>query len=82
MSIASARKFLFHVLQDAALRDALNGAGDEAARQAVLAEAGFQFTAHEFEEASRNELTLCQTEELASRLREINQWWQILQRFG
>lgn len=69
-------------MQDAALRDALNGADDEAARQTVLTEAGFQLTAHEFEEAWRNELTLCQTEELASRLHEINQWWQILQRFG
>ena len=82
MPIADARKFLLEVMQDAALREALNEAEDEAARQAVLAEAGFRFTAHEFEEAWRNELTVCQTEELASRLHEVNQWWQILQRFG
>lgn len=82
MPIADARKFLFEVMQNTALRDALNEANGEAERQAVLAEAGFQFTMQEFEEAWRNELTTCQTEELASQLHEVNQWWQILQRFG
>ena len=82
MPIADARKFLFEVMQNAELRDALNGAADEAARETVLAEVGFRFTAHEFEEAWRHELTVCQTEELASRLHELSQWWQILQRFG
>jgi len=82
MPIADARKFLFEVMQNSALRDALNEAEGGAARQTVLVEAGFRFNEHEFEEAWRHELTACQTEELASRLHEVNQWWQILQRFG
>lgn len=82
MPIADARRFLREVMQNAALRDALNEADGEVARQAVLAEAGFRFTAYEFEEAWRSELTTCQSEELAQRLHEANQWWQILQRFG
>ena len=82
MPVADAREFLFEVMQNDALRDALNAAQDEAERQVVLDEAGFRFTADEFEEALRNELTVCQTEELAGRLHEVNQWWQILQRFG
>jgi predicted ribosomally synthesized peptide with nif11-like leader len=82
MPIADARNFLSEVMQNTALRDALNEADGEAARQAVLAEAGFRFTADEFEEAWRNELTTCQTEELAGRLHEVNQWWQLLLRFA
>lgn len=82
MTIAHARKFIRRVMEDDDLRDRLNMAADESARIEALADEGLRFSLDEFEEAWRNELTKCQTEEKADQLADLNQWWQLLSRMG
>lgn len=77
MPIADARRFLFDAMDSGELRRAINLAADKAAREAVLAEAGYRFNGAELEEAWRNELTRCQTEELAADLHGIFEWWRM-----
>lgn len=79
MSIETARKFLRQAAHDQDLRDRLNTAEGVEARQQILQEAGLAFCGCELEEAFNNELTRCQSETAAEDLKDLHQWWTLLQ---
>jgi len=79
MSRESATNFIRQAEVDQNLRDSLNVAEGWEGRLAVLTEAGFDFSPCEATEAFRNLLSKCQTEEEASDVQSLQQWWDLLQ---
>lgn len=78
MTIGNAIIFIKRAMDDSRLRERLNSASSMQACNDILAEEHLLFSRHEFEEAFRNQLTLCQEAEAADRLSELKMWWDFL----
>lgn len=79
MSVESAQKFIKQALGDQALRDSLNVAEGWEGRVQALTAAGFDFSPCEAQEAFRNQLSCCKTEDAAEEVQELQMWWDLLQ---
>ena len=75
MSIGDAKKFIQTAVTDTHLRNSMNAAKSLNKIDVVLKDYGFAFTYPEFDEAYRNLLVQCQSEEQAMHLNEIKLWW-------
>ena len=78
MTIGNAISFIKRGMTDNALRKRLNRASNPEEIQDILNQEKLPFSAHDFDEAFHNRLTLCQEEEEADQLREFKMWWEIL----
>ena len=78
MTIGNAMTFIKRGMHDSQLRERLNLAPTMAVRDEILLDEGMLFSQHQFEEAWRNQLTLCREAEAADQLKEFNMWWTLL----
>jgi hypothetical protein len=78
MTIGNAMAFIKRGMSDDELRGRLNSAPNVKVRDEILSDERLQFSQHEFEEAFRNQLTLCQQAQSADKLREFKMWWELL----
>lgn len=79
MTIGNALGFIKRGLYDNELRDRLNRIESAKELQEVMTEEGMIFSAHEFENAVNSLLVKCQHIEHASRLKDFQMWWEMLQ---
>jgi predicted ribosomally synthesized peptide with nif11-like leader len=76
--MADVKKFVHRVMNDPELRMKLNKAESREERDAILQEAGFSFTAEEFDEGVRAiDVTLQSTDD-ATKLNDVKIWWDML----
>ena len=80
MTLDNVRKLYKQLGKDEELRDRLYAADGQAAREAVLREAGLFFTDAEFDEMESVLHVQCQTREEAERFFEFRNWWDFLRR--
>lgn len=78
MPMMHARRFILQALTDSGLRSLLNQAGDRAAQDSVLLDAGYGFSRLEFDEAMRSLEVTCQSLEQHQQLQELRLWWELL----
>ena len=78
MPISDAKKFLYEVIQNDSLRGQLNRAESRVEIKAILKEVSYEFTYAELDEAYRNILVSCQTEDQAELVKEVKKWWDLL----
>lgn len=78
MTIGNAIKFIKRSFSDADLRGRLNEAASKNELDQILAEEFISFSGHDFDEAYNHKLTECQEEEMAEQIKELKQWWDIL----
>ncbi len=78
MSIRGAELFLKTAMKDPELRSRLNGCDSYSDCRIILAENGMDFTEEEYENAFNHLHTLCQFDDQAGRLKEIDGWWRVL----
>lgn len=78
MTIGNAIAFIRRGINDSELRERLTTAPSINVRDEALSDEGLQFSQHEFEEAFRNLLVLCQEAEAADQLNEFKIWWEFL----
>lgn len=78
MSIRGAELFLKTAMNDPELRAQLNGCESYSDCRVILSGKGMEFTEEEYENAFNHLHTLCQVEEQAAGLKEIDGWWRLL----
>lgn len=78
MTVGNAIAFIRRGINDSELRVRLATAHSIRVRDEELSDEGLRFSQHEFEEAFRNLLTLCQEAEAADQLNEFKIWWEFL----
>ena len=78
MTIGNALAFISRSLDDAGLRESLNGAANKNEIDQILAKESLTFSANDFDEAYNHKLTECQEEDEAEQLKELKLWWNLL----
>lgn len=78
MTIGNALAFIKRSLGDADLRTRLNRAESKEALDQIMTDESIKFSAHDFDEAYNHNLTECQEEEMAEQIKELKQWWDLL----
>jgi hypothetical protein len=78
MTIGNALTFINRGQEDKALRSRLNAANNPDELNEILTAEKLTFSAHDFDEAYHHQLTQCQEEEEADRLKEFKMWWDLL----
>jgi hypothetical protein len=78
MPMNDARMFLQDVVKNGALRDSLNRAQSRKDIKAILNNVPYEFAHYEMDDAYRNLLINCQSEEQAMLIKEVKKWWDLL----
>ncbi len=78
MSINDARRFLKTITTDNELRDKLNKTNSHSEIITILQCASYDFSGEEINDAYRNLLISCQSEEQANMVKELKLWWDTL----
>jgi hypothetical protein len=78
MPMNDARTFLQDVVKNSVLRDSLNRAKSRKEIEVLLKGVPYEFTDYEMDDAYRNLLINCQTEEQAMLIKEVKKWWDLL----
>ena len=80
MTIGNALSFIKRSLNDADLRERLNGAVNKEELNRILAEEYISFSANDLDNAYNHRLTECQEADEAEQLKELKLWWDLLGR--
>jgi hypothetical protein len=78
MSMNDARKFLQGISKNGFLRDSLNRAKSRKDIEVILKKVPYEFDENEIDDAYRNLLINCQSEEQAMLMKEVKKWWDLL----
>jgi len=78
MTIGNALSFIKRSLNDADLRERLNGAENKEELDRILAEEDISFSDRDFDNAYNHSLTECQEVDEAGQLKELKLWWDLL----
>lgn len=78
MSINDARRFLKSTAADKELRDKLNRTNSHSEIIKILQDISYDFSVEEMNDAYRNLLISCQSDEQANMLKELKLWWDTL----
>lgn len=78
MPMNDARMFLQDVVKNTVLRDSLNKAQSRKDIETILKNVPYDFVHYEMDDAYRNLLINCQSEEQAMLIKEVKKWWDLL----
>lgn len=78
MPLANVRRFAKRVIEEPEFRKRMTIAEDQAAREAILAAEGLDFTDAEFEDEFGAMHAGCQTQLDADHLQEFRLWWELV----
>jgi hypothetical protein len=78
MPLNDAKNFLHEAMRNTQLRTTLLKASSRKDLEAILKANSYVFTLSEIEDAYRNLLVNCQSEEQAQLVKDIKQWWEML----